>query len=363
MSDCQIDFYKNLKSVNEKTLSIFLASSFTRQISPQFLADSVLAYPKRTGKGLRPALTMWVCGLFGKDTERAEKIAAAVEMFHIWTLVHDDIIDDDDVRRGGPSVHKHIEDLLLTKNAAIERSQARRYGSDFAILCGDIQHAWANTLILDSATNGLDPEIVLSVSRRLNSTITPGVITGQAIDIELSLLPISSISPEQIESMLLLKTGLLIRFAAECGALIGLGITDFDDPRVAEIGEFAEKAALAFQLKDDLLGTLGDQDSLGKPIGSDLREGKRTLLYATATNLLGDHDREHFLTCLGNPKSSNDDYQTVCNYLRECGAIGKIEDRIRELVSAAEGLLDKAPDNNYKQLLKQWIQFIHTRDH
>ena len=156
---------EELIKVKGRIDSILENDDFPGTIRPEYLRDAVRAYPCRGGKRLRPALTMWCCGLLGGNTVLAEYAATAVEVYHNWTLVHDDIIDNDDYRRGEPTTHTVLTEYAQ-KNLIFGQSQntPRKYGRDFAILAGDIQQGWAMNLLLKSVEKGVDADVVLSLS-------------------------------------------------------------------------------------------------------------------------------------------------------------------------------------------------------
>ena len=353
---------KKLDEIGGLVRKTLLTDSFIEKVNPQYLKDALVAYPSRGGKCLRPALLMWCCGLFDKRIEKAAKIAAAVELYHIWTLVHDDIIDNDDYRRKDLSVHAFLRENCRNDYEHITEEFGYKFGTDLAILCGDIQQAWANNLILRATDDGVDAEIVISILRRLNGHVNPDLISGEAIDVYFTLLPITDIPPEEMKNMLLLKTGRLIRFAAECGAVIGLSTSDFSAAPVKQTGNFAEKAALAFQLKDDLLGLFADEAELGKPIGSDLREGKRTLMFAITANRLKGTDLEYFLNALGNKNVSSAEIKRVNTMIAGCGAREEIEKLITTLIQESQEILGSFPDNRFRNLLGDWVSFIAKRN-
>ena len=354
-------FQEKLREVGSLIKNILLTDSFVENVRPKYLKEAIIAYPSRGGKSLRPALMMWCCGLFGEKAEKSIKIAAAVELYHIWTLVHDDIIDNDDYRRKAPSVHASIRDQCHEDFCSFSKDICKKFGTDLGILCGDIQQAWSNNLILQATEDGVSQGCILTILRRLNEQVNPSLISGEALDVQFTLLPITKISPEKMTEMLILKTGVLIRYAAECGALIGLSAKDFDDESVKKIGNFAEKAALAFQLKDDLLGMFADEAELGKPVGSDLREGKRTLLFSLTVNRLQGNDLNYFLDKLGKRDLRWEEVTKINELIIDCGAKEKVDSDIRKLLEEAEEDLNDFPDNEFRQLLADWVHFINKR--
>ncbi len=331
------------------------ASDYCEQLAPDCLQQAALAYPRRGGKMLRPALVLWSCGLFAADRDRALPVAAAVELFHTWTLVHDDIIDQDDTRRGGPSAHRLVQDLVG------DDSRAAQFGISQAILAGDVQQAWSTSLILQA--DGVPANIRLALAARMNDELTPQLISGEAMDVEFELRPFTDITVDEMEQMLRLKTAILLRYAAEAGAMIGLEITDRTDDRVTAIGDFAEAAGLAFQLRDDLLGMFGDEDKLGKPVGSDLRQGKRTYLFAQAMECLDADVRRRFQDLLGTADLTSAQIAEAAEILRAGGALAATEAKMQQYHATALTRLRQLPAGACRNLLQAWAEYTVNRDH
>ncbi len=355
------DFAAALATVASDITRLLMDDPFPQAVQPAYLKEGVLAYPRRGGKLLRPALCLWSCGAVGGDPAIARHVAAAIEIFHTWTLVHDDIIDQDDRRRGEPAVHRLIADDATERFAGVGLAVAARFGENQAMLAGDIQQAWANSLVLKGVGDGVPPVVVLALLERLNRVVNPGLISGEAIDVEFELRPVSDVTTEEMEAMYRLKTGLLLRFAAEAGAMVGLGAADPDAGPVVSLGEFAAEAGLAFQLQDDLLGMFGDAASLGKPIGSDLRKGKRTLLFAAALERLDGVDRDFLTGALGNQRLSEADQRRATALIADCGARAWTEARAEVLIDSALHRLEQLEDTIYRELLREWAHFVTRR--
>ena len=206
------------------------------------------------GKRLRPFLVMETAALFGANEEAALRVAAALESIHCYSLVHDDLpaMDDDDLRRGQPTLHKAFDEAA-------------------AILAGDSLLTYAFDIIASEETD-LDAatrlELVLSLARAAGPG---GMAGGQALD-----LMAEEQNPDEagIITLQAMKTGALIRFACESGAIIG-GATRQERERLAEFGS---AIGLAFQLADDLLDVTSDTAHLGKAAGKDAAAGKATLV-------------------------------------------------------------------------------------
>ncbi len=140
-----------LREREQRVNEYFRQERFREWFKPRDLQDAVFAYVSRSGKRLRPAVLMWACGAVGGDETTALPAACGVEMFHTWTLVHDDLIDQDDLRRGGPTVHKLGE--LAALKLGYAGSKSVEYGRDLAVLTGDSQHGWTISLFCECAMN------------------------------------------------------------------------------------------------------------------------------------------------------------------------------------------------------------------
>ncbi|RZS82215.1 farnesyl-diphosphate synthase [Phyllobacterium myrsinacearum] len=206
------------------------------------------------GKRLRPFLVMESAALFGADTPAALRVAAALECIHSYSLVHDDLpaMDNDDMRRGQPTVHRKFDEAA-------------------AILAGDSLLTYAFELIAAEATE-LDPGAKVALVTALARAAGIGGMTGgQALDLEAEKVKPDEAGIIRLQAM---KTGALIRFACEAGAMIGNANPE-DRERLAEYGS---AIGLAFQLADDLLDVTADAAHMGKATGKDAAAGKATLV-------------------------------------------------------------------------------------
>jgi geranylgeranyl diphosphate synthase type I len=200
---------------------------------------------------------------------------------------------------------------------------------------------------------------VLGLVSRLCGWVGPLLVTGETVDMEQAWR--GDCTEAGIRRMLELKTGVLLRYCAEAGSVVGTGVCDWESEAVAAAGRFAAKTGLAFQLKDDLLGVFAEEDELGKPVGSDIREGKRTLLYARGLNLASATARERLLTFLGSPDIGKRELDEVRGILTGTGARQEIEDECRVLVDEACEALRRFPACLYRDLLEQWALFVVER--
>jgi len=212
------------------------------------------------GKRLRPLLLLLSCAAFSDNYKPALSAAAAVEVFHNFTLLHDDIMDHSAVRRGKPSV-------------------AARWGENVAILSGDAMLITAYRLLCGV------PAALLPRVMEVFNTMAVGVCEGQQYDMDFESR--QKVTVVEYMHMIELKTSVLLAGSAMIGALIG-GASEKD---ARKLYRFAVELGMAFQLQDDLLDSYGDE-RLGKPIGGDILEGKKTYLMITAMSRAGEADRE-----------------------------------------------------------------------
>ena len=225
------------------------------------------------GKRLRPMLLLMACNLYTDDLRPALPAAAAVETFHNFTLLHDDIMDDAPVRRGKPSVYA-------------------KWGENAAILSGDAMLICAYRLLARLPERQL-PELL-----RVFNAMALQVCEGQQYDMDFETKP--KVSVVEYMHMIELKTSVLLAGAAEIGAIIG-GAPEED---CRKLHRFATELGLAFQLQDDLLDSYGDE-RLGKTIGGDILEGKKTYLMITAMSHATESDREILRTTASDPHLSD----------------------------------------------------------
>ncbi len=221
------------------------------------------------GKRVRPILLLEFYSLFGGRAEGALNFAAAIEMIHTYSLIHDDLpcMDNDDMRRGKPSCHK-------------------AFGYDTALLAGDalLTHAFF------AAANAVDipPERVSrAISVLAQKAGIYGMVGGQVMDLDFEK---NGANGEELTAMYIKKTSCLLEAAAMCGAVLA----GADEETVKKTEEYAENLGLAFQITDDILDCTADEKTLGKPIGSDKKNGKTT--FVTLFGLDGAKQKAALLT-------------------------------------------------------------------
>lgn len=210
------------------------------------------------GKRVRPAIVMAVGDTFGAERDRLIKTAAAVEMIHTYSLIHDDLpaMDDDDLRRGRATCHKQFDEAT-------------------AILTGDVLQTLAFKTIVDDTELTAEMRVQLVLLLASASGTPDGMVAGQQLDLDAEG---ADLGLDDVRSIHRRKTGALISAAARAGAIIG----NASEPAIAAIGEYADKLGLLFQVTDDLLDVTQSTEGLGKTAGKDAAVQK-----ATYPSLLG----------------------------------------------------------------------------
>lgn len=349
-----IDLASELKKVAVMVEDILLEDDFPDAIEPDFLRDAVCDYPLRGGKRVRPALACWCCGCAGGDPDDARYIACAVEIWHNWTLVHDDIIDGDELRRGKPSAHVMLAGIGRER-FGLDEATAERFGRDFAILAGDLAQSRAFNMLRRSREY-IDEAAMRRVSAMMLKLGAVGVSSGEALDVLAGYR--READRKTLERIIARKTSDLIEFAAAAGAVAG----GADTVMTENFAVFARKMGEAFQLRDDVLGVYGEVGRLGKPIGSDWREGKPTLLRLEALQRATAAQRK-----LLDELWMLDDYDdSAIGALREVltatGARAAIDARIAADGDASLAALERCPDNRFREILAALSAYLLDRD-
>ena len=363
MTSSQQSFDRLLNAVGDRkqmVMDYLLQERFVRRFRPQHIREAVYSYVKSGGKSLRPAVAMLACGAVGGDEAKALPIAAAIEICHTWTLVHDDVIDKDSTRRGVPTIHT---DYARRASAEFgwQGADAEHYGRTIAMLTGDVQQAWSWSLMFEAhLERGVSAEVVIRLAQEMAACVTPMLVEGETLDVQFSSQR-HHLTEELVIDMLRKKTGVLYEYAGRAGAAIGLNDANPDIPAVKSFAAFCSLCGTAFQIQDDILGVVGDARQLGKPVGSDIREGKSTLLTLTALDRADDRQRNRLLATLGNSRASENEVNALTRLMRDLGVIQYAQDISHRYVDEALQHLQQLPASDYTSLLGHWAHYLIQR--
>ncbi|MEI6595360.1 MAG: polyprenyl synthetase family protein [Bacteroidota bacterium] len=247
--------YKELYRLIEQKIQQL---NFNKQ--PKELYEPISYMLSLGGKRLRPVLVLMAADLFDGDVNKAIDAALAVEVFHNFTLVHDDIMDNSDIRRGQPTVHK-------------------KWDQTVAILSGDLMMIKATDLICETETSSLKK--LISIFNKAGAK----VCEGQQIDMNFEKR--NDVTVDEYIDMITLKTAVLLG----CSLNLGAAVANANDSDLENIYEFGKCIGIAFQIQDDILDSFGEGEKVGKKIGGDIAANKKTLLLIKAFELADENTK------------------------------------------------------------------------
>lgn len=275
----------------------------------------------------------------GTARDAAIGVAAALEVFQAAALVHDDIIDNADTRRGRPAAHRALE---AAHRSARWSGDASSFGRSGALLVGDLLVAWSDDLLEESLASADAAQGAVAAARAEYALMRREVTLGQFLDIaEESAW--SSVPEEDLpERALRVASYKSARYSVQQPLVIGAALASASAAQLSTLRGFGLPIGLAFQLRDDLLGVFGDEAQTGKPAGDDLREGKRTLLVALARERLGVDGRRRFDEFFGDPSLDASQVAALSEAILGTGAVQQVEERIARYRDEADRALSRA---------------------
>ncbi len=282
------------------------------------------------GKRIRPILLMLSCEAFGGNIDSCWDAAVAVELLHNFTLVHDDIMDQDDTRRGRPTVHK-------------------KWNADIALLAGDGLLALAYQYLLRTHSARI---------HEIAQIFTDGIIElceGQAMDHEFETRKDVQLSDYLL--MISKKTARLLNISTRIGSIIGGG----NAQEIHVLGEFGYNIGFAFQIQDDLLDITSDQETLGKTFGSDIIRRKQTYLLIHAMNHGDAQAKKELLEILDNTIIQNSQIMAVRDIFNKTGTIDAAKVAIDNYISTAHKNLQELQNTQGKEELLCLLRYLSKR--
>lgn len=265
--------------------------------SPEELYNAASHLIRNGGKRLRPYMVIRSCQMLGGSAADALPSAAAVEMIHNFSLVHDDIMDNDEVRHGVPTTH-------------------RMFGESLAILAGDALFSKAYQVV---SGTGAPPEVSSELVRRLAGGCVD-ICEGQQLDIAMAQ---DSRIPSRTEYLRMIRKKTAALFDVSCA--MGAVCAGAEPSDISNLSAFGRNLGVAFQITDDLIGVMGDARLTKKPVGNDLREGKKTLPILEAMAMVGGNEGSAVRRCFGNRKAARKELEAAAGEIRSLG----IEDSVR----------------------------------
>ncbi|VVB99323.1 Short chain isoprenyl diphosphate synthase [uncultured archaeon] len=323
---------KKLEALNAP-ISSRLDALFSQKTSPPEVYGLLSEFMELSGKRLRPAFCLLSCEAVGGRAQDALRAATAIEMFHNFTLIHDDIEDASQLRRGKPCLHV-------------------KYGLPLALNAGDglFMMVWREAL-------GLEGPHRETAQQRMLDAFTQ-VLEGQAIELGWYQKNNWDVDEEQYYAVVKGKTGALIAASCEVGAILG----GADGKTQRALSEFGMGLGVGFQIIDDALNIIGDEEKYKKEIGGDIREGKRTLMTIWAMRSLPKTKAAKLTSIMRKKNKSGGDVADAIALLKESGAVEKAMARAQEIVERSIKQLDALPESQAKITLGELAEYITSRE-
>ena len=302
------------------------------------IADS-LKYVKKVilsgGKRLRPAFMYYgYLAVGGKEKEKIIKASVSIELIHTFLLIHDDIIDRDSKRHGLPTINNRYEKiskkLFLGKNA-------EHFGNSMAIIIGDMVCALGNQIIFNSE---FDPKLIMKALDALQDIISYTVI-GQSLDLYTEYKKQST--EKEILKICEYKTA---KYTIEGPLYLGAILGGADKKILSAITQYSIPVGTAFQIQDDILGIFGSEKKLGKDVGSDIKEGKQTLLLLKAKEKADKNQKKILKNLLGKKDLNLQDIKTFQKIIVETGALDYAQELSKKMVTQGIEVIEKAEINS-----------------
>ncbi len=326
----------DLRARVDKALAAFLSGQRARLtgIDPALaaVAEALEDFVLGGGKRLRPAFAYWgYRGAGGADTDQIVAAVSALELVQASALIHDDLMDRSDTRRGEPSVHRRFE---ARHTEAGWRGGSAAFGDSAAVLLGDLALVWSDELLHTSGVGAAE----LTRGRPIFDEMRTEVTVGQYLDVLTQATADTSL--ERAGKVARFKSA---KYTVERPLLLGAAIAGAPADLHEAYSGFGLPLGEAFQLRDDILGVFGDPERTGKPAGDDLREGKRTYLVAAAFAGLDEAGRAELDAGLGDQGLDDRRVTRLRTLIRDSGALTATERRIDELMAASLTALAAAP--------------------
>jgi geranylgeranyl diphosphate synthase type I len=319
-----------------KALEAFLArqaaalDAISEDLGP--VADAIAEFVLDGGKRLRPAFCYWGWrGAGGADTDAIVTAAAALELLHACALMHDDVMDDSAVRRGRPAVHRRFATMHRGERWV---GDAEAFGRAAAILLGDLALVWSDELF---NTSGL-PDDALRRASHVFDTMRGEVMAGQYLDVLEQAL-----GGGGVDRALRVARYKSAKYTIERPLHLGGALAGAAQATLDTYSAYGLPLGEAFQLRDDVLGVFGNPAQTGKPAGDDLRDGKRTVLVATASERATPAQAAVLRRLVGDPHLDDAGVAALRQVIAETGALDTVERLIAERTAEAEAALREGP--------------------
>ncbi|MCD6227274.1 polyprenyl synthetase family protein [Candidatus Micrarchaeota archaeon] len=331
-----MEIFNYIQSRAKNEIEPVMEEIIPRDGKPEEVYKLIWDFLDRGGKRFRPVLTVLSCEAVGGNKKEALYPAVAIELFHNFTLIHDDIEDNSQMRRGKPCLH--VE-----------------YGVPLAINAGDGLY----NFVWNALLNADIPDDKKIKTGKILSNAYLEVLKGQATEIGWEHNDVFDITEDDYIKMIGGKTGALIGASCETGAYIG----GADEKTVKVFREFGQAIGLSFQIQDDILNITGDFEKYKKEILGDLTEGKRTLMIIKTLERATPDEKELIINTLKEHTDDNDKLNKIVALMKKYGAIDYAKQKAYGIIkNAKEELINNTDDNDARNKLLEIADFFLTRE-
>ena len=334
-----VDAKKTLAGFKEK-VEPEMEAFFERVISENEKSDKNIASAMRHarkitmsgGKRARAAFMYYgYLAAGGEDKKEMLKVSISIELIHAFLLMHDDIIDCDELRHGVRTMHAQYADVARRN---FKGKDAEHFGNSIAIIMGDILSALGNQVLFESK---FDPKVVVSALRKMQGIIACTAI-GEAQDVYIENR--GDADEAEILRMYENKTA---KYTIEGPLHLGAILAGADDGFIQSLSRYAIPAGMAFQIQDDILGVFEKSKKIGKPVGSDVRQGKRTILVSRAFANADSKQKKVLERCLGNDRLTDSDLDEFKKVIIETGALEYARGLAEKMIIESKREIAKVP--------------------
>lgn len=309
------------------------------------IMEFIIDFCLRGGKRIRPILCIkGYEAVGGRNRDEIIRASISLEFLEAYLLIHDDIIDQDDIRRGGPSFHKLSSTLRNEKH----------FGISSAIVAGDMLGSLATKVILE--TNFREDLKLCALRELMEAEIN--CFQGELYDVVLESK--TDVKEENLMQMVDLKTA---SYTTQLPLVMGAILGEASDKQIEILREYGHHLGRAFQITDDILGTFGDEKTVGKPVDSDIKQGKKTLLSIYALERASDEEKQFLLHSFGNKNLMTGELKRVREIIAATGALDYSKSKALEYAKMAKSILEHGNFTpKSKEFLKELPDFIVKRN-
>ncbi|PID52364.1 MAG: polyprenyl synthetase [Candidatus Moraniibacteriota bacterium] len=353
-----MDFKKELstlKSEIDHEIEIYLDGAIKEAEKTDAFVTAIFKYFKKTilsgGKRIRPIMMYWgYVGAGGNDRQEIIRASISIELIHAFLLMHDDIIDRDDLRRGKKTIHAKYRDF---HKRFMIGDDSEHFGTSVGIISGDLIYSLGNQVLFSSQ---FEPRLIISALNKMQDIVGLTCV-GEMQDIYMEYS--DNVKEKDILKMYENKTA---RYTFDGPLKLGAMLAGAGDELCDELTRFAIPLGIAFQIHDDILGVFGNERKTGKPVGSDIAEGKKTVLVSRAYKKATEVQRRVLDELLGKKDISRSDVKRFQNVLVESGAKKEVELYVESLLTEARGVLAQLKlKNNAVDFLEELILYLSNR--